>query len=246
MIFQSGTGTSKTCEFCGAELEPVPSPFDPSTTIGYIPCHCEGARAAEAARLEAERLEHQARLVEVHEHDLRRSGMPQRYWNVPSDSTHLQAIESGGLFIHGPVGRGKTYLACATMRAWMRKHGGTKLSQRAVFTDSNEFFAHLRKAYDDGDSESEAMYRFTNCGLLIWDDFAKGRPSEWSLGKVEQVVNYRYNNLLPTVYTSQWSGGELVARLGDGGSIESAEAIVSRIVETCQFVSLDGPDRRRL
>ena len=246
MTIPSGISTSRTCEFCGQPLQPVLNPYDPSVVISYLSCGCDGAKTAEAARQEAERAESYARSLEAHERDLIKSGMPQRYWSVPSDGTYLGAVESGGLFIHGPVGRGKTHLACATMRAWMRKHGGHSLRTRAVFTDANEFFAHLRKAYDDGDSESEAMNRYASCGLLIWDDFGKGRPSEWSLSKIEHVVNFRYNNLLPIIFTSQWSGGELVSRLEDGGSTESAEAIVSRIVGTCQTVHLEGLDRRRL
>lgn len=88
------------------------------------------------------------------------------------------------------------------------------------------------------------MWRFIGCPLLVFDDFGKGRPSEWSIERVEDVVNERYNAMRPTIFTSQWRGRELLSRLAMGGSEESAEAIVSRILETCRTVELSGPDRR--
>ena len=240
----STTSTSKTCPHCGKLLEAVVNPIDKTSIVGYLNCRCEGAVAERRAAEEAERAKLHADKVERHELDLTKSGMPKRYWDVPSDDTYLSDVENGGLFICGLVGRGKTYLASATMRAWMRKHGSFGIQNKAVFTDSNELFSCIRQSYDEGDSEREAMWRYMGCGLLIFDDFGKGRPSEWSLGIIEQLVNHRYNEMLPTIFTSQWSGRELVQRLAVGGGAESAEAIVSRIIETCRVIKLDGPDRR--
>lgn len=224
------------CPYCGKpyRIVTIPALWDiPERTIQSTSCGCEGEQNALRASTHSYKLHER-------EDTLRKSGIPKRYWDAPEDTTHLKAIEDGGLFIYGLVGRGKTYLAVATMKAWMNRNRG----KRVVFTDANDMFDHIRRAYDTGDSEHEALWRFAGADLLVFDDFGKGRPSEWSLSKVEDIINKRYNDMRPTIFTSQWSRSELVSRLAEGGPEESAIAIVSRIKEMCDSVQLTGPDRR--
>lgn len=60
-----------------------------------------------------------------------------------------------------------------------------------------------------------------------------------------EVVNYRYENMLPTVFTSQYSLDALERRLSRNNEVESAKAVVSRICEMSKVVVLKSPDRRR-
>lgn len=233
---QSTTSTSKTCPYCGKPypMVTIPALWDiPERTFQSKICGCEGERRA------SDELHYRQRL-EDRERTLRKSGIPQIYWDIPEDATYLDAVNDGGLFIHGLVGRGKTWLSVATMKAWMNRNRG----RRAVFTDAMGFFSHIRESYDGGDTEREAMWRFIGADLLVFDDFGKGRPSEWSLERIEDLVQERYTEGRPTIFTSQWAGSDLIARLGEGGSVESATAIVSRIVQRCKTVELTGPDRR--
>lgn len=233
---QSTTSTSKTCPYCGKPypMVTIPGLWDiPERTFQSKICGCEGERRA------SDELHYKQRL-EDRERALRKSGIPQIYWDIPEDATYLDAVNDGGLFIHGLVGRGKTWLSVATMKAWMNRNRG----RRAVFTDAMGFFSHIRESYDGGDTEREAMWRFIGADLLVFDDFGKGRPSEWSLERIEDLVQERYTEGRPTIFTSQWAGSDLIARLGEGGSVESATAIVSRIVQRCKTVELTGPDRR--
>lgn len=227
---------SKVCPYCGKPypMVTIPGLWDiPERTFQSGTCGCDGERQ------ENERRKHEQKLVE-RERILRKAGIPQIYWDIPEDATYLDAVNDGGLFIHGLVGRGKTWLSVATMKAWMNRNRG----RRAVFTDAMGFFSHIRESYDGGDSEREAMWRFIGADLLIFDDFGKGRPSEWSLERIEDLVQERYTEGRPTIFTSQWAGSDLIARLGEGGSVESATAIVSRIIQRCKMVELTGPDRR--
>ena len=206
----------------------------PERTVQSSACGCEGEVSANNA------VEYR-RKVDARESALARAGIPKRYWDIPEDVTHLQAITTnGGLFIHGQVGRGKTHLAVATQKAWMNRHRNS----RSVFVDSNSIFSIIRASYDSGESERESIWRFINADLLTYDDLAKGKPGEWSLEKVETIVNERWNSGRPTIFTCQWSGDSLIQRLAEGGSYESAEAIVSRIAGMCKIVRLSGPDRR--
>lgn len=227
---------SKVCPYCGKPypMVTIPALWDiPARTFQSNVCGCEGERRASDELHYRQRLEDRERI-------LRKAGIPQIYWDIPEDATYLDAVNDGGLFIHGLVGRGKTWLSVATMKAWMNRNRG----RRAVFTDAMGFFSHIRKSYDGGDSEREAMWRFIGANLLVFDDFGKGRPSEWSLERIEDLVQERYTEGRPTIFTSQWAGSDLIARLGEGGSVESATAIVSRIVQRCKTVELTGPDRR--
>lgn len=227
---------SRVCPYCGKPypMVTIPGLWDiPDRLVQSATCGCDGERKAN------ERLRHEQKLME-REAILRKAGVPQVYWNIPEDTTHLGAIGDGGLFIHGLVGRGKTWLAVATMKAWMNRNRG----RRTVFTDAMAFFAHIRRSYDSGDTEREAMWRFIGADLLVFDDFGKGKPSEWSIERIEDVVQERYTTGRPTIFTSQWAGADLIARLSEGGSEESATAIVSRIVQRCKMVELTGPDRR--
>ena len=226
----------KVCPYCGKpyNIVTIPALWDiPERTIQSSTCGCDGERAA------SKQAWHKYR-VEERERTLRKAGIPEIYWDIEEDTTYLDAIDRGGLFIHGKVGRGKTWLAVASMKAWMNRNRG----ERAVFTDAMSFFSHIRRSYDSGDTEREAMWRFIGAKLLVFDDFAKGKPSEWALERVEDVVQERYTSMRPTIFTSQWAGAGLIARLAEGGSNESAEAIVSRIVQKCRTVELTGPDRR--
>lgn len=226
----------KVCPYCGKPypIVVIPQLWDiPARTIQSSSCGCDGERNARQANVHNYKLESR-------EKTLRSSGIPKRYWEVPQDTSYIEAIDNGGLFIYGDVGRGKTHLSVAAMKGWMNNNRG----KRAVFTDANTMFARIKKSFDTGESEREATWHFSGADLLVFDDFAKGKPSEWSLSKVEEIVNERYNEMRPTIFTSQWAGPELIARLAEGGTEESAIAIVSRIKEMCKMVHLTGPDRR--
>jgi len=42
-----------------------------------------------------------------------------------------------------------------------------------------------------------------DCGLLVFDDIgSEGRKKEWITESIYRLVNHRYSNCLPTVYTS--------------------------------------------
>lgn len=238
MTTQSTTtpSTDRVCPYCGNPypLVTIPALWDiPERTIQSRTCGCEGEKKASEAFWHQYRIDEREKL-------LRKAGIPEIYWDVPEDVTYLEAIDNGGLFIYGDVGRGKTWLAVATMKAWMNRNR----YERAVFTDAMSFFSHIRKSYDSGDTEREAMWKFIGAKLLVYDDFGKGKPSEWALERIEAVVQERYTTGRPTIFTSQWAASSLIDRLAEGGSGESATAIVSRIMQRCKHVELTGPDRR--
>ena len=75
-----------------------------------------------------------------------------------------------------------------------------------------------------------------NKSLLILDDIGVERVSDFVLETLYRVINYRYVNMLPTIFTSNLNIQELADKIGDRS--------VSRIVEMCGVVELTGSDRR--
>lgn len=227
----------RTCPYCDKPYPfvTIPALWDiPERTFQSSVCGCEGELKEQAKK----RL---AVAAQVRVDAMNRMGIPKRYQEVVEDTTYLNAIDDdGGLYFYGLVGRGKTWLAVATMKAWLNRNP----LGHAVFTDTMTLLANIRKSYDENGSEYDAVSRYAHADLLVFDDFAKGRPSEWATERIEYIIQKRYEDMKPTIYTSQWVGGDLIKRLSEGGSKESAIAIVSRITQTCQLVELTGPDRR--
>ncbi len=135
------------------------------------------------------------------------------------------------LLLVGPVGRGKTWLAYAALRAVLADLPGLDWAA-ASFAD---FTASLRPR-PGLDAEAE-MDRYRNAGVLLLDDIGVAKGSEWVEEITYRIVNHRYDAMLPTIYASNLAAGELRETVGD--------RIASRLAETCDRVLVDGPDRRR-
>ncbi|MCH3943903.1 MAG: ATP-binding protein [Atopobiaceae bacterium] len=104
----------------------------------------------------------------------------------------------------------------------------------------------MQETYDSGSSSKREMERYLSCGILVLDDLGKESNTRWALTMLFTLVNARYERMLPTVITSQYTMEGLRQRLSQKGERETAEAIVSRLSETCMDVALVGGDRRRV
>lgn len=168
-----------------------------------------------------------------------RSGVPSRYLDVPpSSNLVLRVAEGRGVYLHGPVGVGKTWAACQICRAWAER------GRDFLFSSSLDLLAAIRSTYEGRESESAVMREFAEVPLLVVDDLGKEVPTAWALSKLFDIVNKRYEAELPTVFTSQADPqrmGDLIAKNGDA---DVAKAIVSRIVESCDIRPLDGANNR--
>lgn len=175
----------------------------------------------------------------LHELTLR-AGVPERYSHVALDNRHLERLEKGrGLYLCGPLGTGKTWRACGVARGWISEHGPT-----ARFVSTVAMLSDIRAAISDGRGEERVTALYARARLLVLDDIGKEPPTEWGLAKLFDVVDRRYGGMRPTVYTSQHTVSHLAEHLASRGDDLTAGAIVSRIVETTDTVSVTGADRR--
>jgi DNA replication protein DnaC len=84
----------------------------------------------------------------------------------------------------------------------------------------------------------EAVFeRHARADLLVLDDLGASKSTEWTEEINYRLVNHRYENELPTLFTSNVPPKELIGVLG--------MRVASRLVEMTTRVPLDGEDRRR-
>lgn len=166
---------------------------------------------------------------------------PPRYENVkwedvPADiQKQVVGIRTSrkGLYIHGDVGAGKTHITYA-----IADHLGETL--RTKFMNTTELIFDIKRDFDRSNYDKkrwdEQLTEFR--GVLILDDIGAERITDYVAEVFYLIINKRYNEMLPIIFTSNLSLGELAERIGD--------RTASRIIEMCDVVHLKGEDRRVL
>ena len=231
------------CPWCGRMLEPRGVMLNGRVAwVAYEPCGCDGeataAKEAEAREREARERERKVKLI--------RSGVKKRYLEATVDEVKAQQYmerfgsdDGRGLYIHGSVGTGKTYLASALACTFI------DAGYSVVLTTTLAMLEDIQDTYGKEASSLDAVLRFASSDVLILDDLGKESASAWSASMIFQIVNYRYEAMRPLIVTSQYDLAGLEKRIARQGEHESARAIVSRLWQMCHEIKLSGEDRRR-
>jgi DNA replication protein DnaC len=117
------------------------------------------------------------------------------------------------IVLRGGYGCGKTHLAAAI--------GNEALSrgQHVIFAVVPDLLDHLRSAYaPSSDIEYDELFqRIREAPLLILDDLGTENTTPWAEEKLYQIINYRYNNQMPTVITTNRDrlDGRIQSRISD-------------------------------
>lgn len=100
-----------------------------------------------------------------------------------------------GLYIFsGTKGSGKTMLACCLINEIIKRYAGC-----VKFVNILDFLEMTKKGFSGDDVEVSAI---RNAGLLVVDDIGVQMSREWIDTVLYSLVNERYVNRLPTIYTS--------------------------------------------
>jgi DNA replication protein DnaC len=131
-----------------------------------------------------------------------------------------------GLYLWGPNGTGKTHLAVAASRA----------VPKSLFVNTLYLFDQLKESYSTG--EPCRIFNYARrADFLVLDDLGSERPSGWVQERLYALVNTRWDEMLPTLVTSNHAPAKLEEVLGS--------RTASRILGTCLTIFIDGPDHRR-
>lgn len=150
------------------------------------------------------------------------------------DMTHAVADtivdgKQANLFLTGGVGTGKTHLAAALT------HYIADRGVRVKFGNITDLLHGMRRSFQ---GEEDLVSEIKTIPVLVLDDLGKEMDTEWVKETIYSIINYRYENMLSTVVTTNLYMKELQKRLG--------EATVSRLKEMCKdtYVNMNGEDYR--
>lgn len=149
-----------------------------------------------------------------------------------------------GLLIMGPCGTGKTHLAFAIANHLLSQ-GTPVIAMTAI-----ELLGRIKRTYAKnagGVDEDDILRTYAAVPLLVIDDLGKERASEWTASTIYSIIDRRYNAMLPTIITTNYSEAELIDRLTPAGTVDklTAAATLDRISEICRAVVLVGQSWRR-
>jgi DNA replication protein DnaC len=143
---------------------------------------------------------------------------------------HLQCYAdnpTGGIYLAGPPGAGKSHLAAALAQAVAS--AGRSVSYASV----PELLAFVRSGF--GDSTADDRVRaLAGVYLLVLDDLGAGKQSDWANDVLFRIVNERWREERLLVVTSNLPLGE------------QEERIASRLGQMCRAINLRVGDYRKL
>jgi len=138
------------------------------------------------------------------------------------------------LFLIGPTGIGKTWLA----RAFAQK--ACRDGHTALFLKAAELFRNLATARADG-SHSKLLYQLGRVELLIVDDWAMAPLSDAERRDFLEICDARYQ-ARSTLLTSQLPVASWHSQIGDP---TLADSILDRLVHNAHRIELQGESLRK-
>lgn len=146
-----------------------------------------------------------------------------------ADNFPEYAKDGRGLLLIGKYGVGKSHLAAAIINKLVPQ------GYSCIFKTTPNLLREIRNSFDTG-TEAEYMSGILNCDLLILDDIGAEHLKDWGEERLYIVIDSRYSNNKPIIYTSNCSGKELESKLG-GRSL-------SRILGACEKEVILAKDYR--
>lgn len=139
-----------------------------------------------------------------------------------------------GLILRGTYGTGKTHLAAAIIVELLKKN------IVGVFVVVPDLLRSIRQSFDIGNKDNKDLQELFDtvkkAELLVLDDLGAENSGKWVKEQLFILINTRYENMLPTIITTNCSMAEIADQLD--------ERVASRLVEMTDQVSIQATDRR--
>lgn len=149
--------------------------------------------------------------------------------NRYANRENLFSEKRNSLLIFGQVGSGKTHLSAAI---------ANDFASKGIPTLFGTFIDHLEHIREEFESAGANAYLtdMKSMMVLVIDDLGKEKKTEWTQQVLFDVINYRYEHLLPVIITTNFNTDELANYVG--------HPIWSRLFEMSNAVYTQGGDRR--
>lgn len=127
-----------------------------------------------------------------------------------ADKFNERYAAGGGLVMCGQPGTGKTHLACAIANQIMGA------GRTAVFMTALHAVRRVKETYGQGSNETEreAIGKFFEPDLLILDEIGVQIGSVTEHNILFEIINGRYERVLPTILLSNLTEAEMESALG--------------------------------
>lgn len=170
---------------------------------------------------------------------------------------NIRGRYSQGLIFMGAPGLGKTHLAVSVIKELVMRHG-----VECKFVDFFELLRDIRHGYGEDISEKDFIDPYVGVQVLVIDELAKGRNTDWELTILDHFISARYNDdrkitLVTTNFSDKLENPDpdtenpkIKTGLTDAFLRYALEErigarIHSRLMEMCEKVCLTGKDYRR-
>lgn len=104
----------------------------------------------------------------------------------------------------------------------------------------------IKKSFDSPEvNEAQILDIYKKVNLLIIDDLGKEQCSDWSMSTLYSILNDRYEDMKPTIVTTNYNADQLVNALTPKGYDNTKIiAIISRLRETSTVMTMAWADIR--
>jgi len=165
-----------------------------------------------------------------------------------------------GLLLVGGVGSGKTFMVSSVANSIIddmkisEDEAENAVEKTAVkgysfwcarskipvhFISAIELMNQLKACFNNSDSDDishKIIETLQRVGLLILDDLGAEKASDWTSEKLFEIIDYRYNEGLPLLVTTNCVPGELKKQIGDRN--------FDRLREMCALVAVTAKSQR--
>lgn len=167
-------------------------------------------------------------------YEKRLEAIPKRYQSARLHHINSQLkikLLSGGCYLWGGTGVGKTYAMYALAR-----YLSCKKNSFVKFITFEQLLRKIRDGFSTKTAEGDILDGYENAEYLFLDDIGASSDSGFASRILLSLLDYRYNNNLRTYISSNLTAEKVKETFG--------ERTFSRILGMCEVIKLGGKDKR--